>query len=222
MQCVRCRVRAMPCVWCSVCVCVRACGRCRSSCLSPGPAPRSHQVSLLSPSGSAHCSGTHSSPPPKWALPCCLAGGSLLRNQELLSSASQSGVPEPAASAAPGNLLGAQICIFRTHIRLTEFETQTMSPGPLGDSAWLQLRSRALIISNHPHEPHTHCWGTAAQVEPRAGSLPQERKARPKEVQGQERTSAGLPHTVVNIVHCTSLPGKGRGDGEAKLQPPHS
>lgn len=85
---------------------------------------------------------------------------------------------------------------------------------------WLQLRPMAPIISNHPMSPTLTTEGTAAQVEPRAGSHPRREKLDPQTPQGQERTSAGLPCTVVKIVHCTGLPSKERGNRGAKLQPP--
>ena len=112
------------------------------------------------------------------------------------------------ASATPGNLSGTQIHISRSHPRLTESETQTVCHQALWETlVWIQLRLMALIISNHPHEPDTHCWGIAVQVSSGQGPCPRREELNPKTLQGQERTNTGLPHTVVKAVHCTSTTG---------------
>ena len=66
-----------------------------------------------------------------------------------------------------------QVRTFRPHPR------PAAPSGLWGILLQLQLRLTALILSNHPHEPHIHCCGTVFWVGLRAGSLPK-KKAGPR------------------------------------------
>lgn len=78
-----------------------------------------------------------------------------------------------------------QMHVFRPRSRPAESETQTMCHQALWRIlVWLQLRPTALIITNHPQEPRTYCWGTSAQIRLGAELLPKENKPGPRDTAG--------------------------------------
>lgn len=100
--------------------------------------------------------------------------GSLCKKTNALVQWFSKWVPGPAA-AGPRSLSAVQVRTFRPHRR------PAAPSGLRGILLRLQLGLTALIISNHPHEPHIHCWGTVFWVGLGAGSLPKKKKAGPRD-----------------------------------------